>query len=85
MGERLTQCLMEHSKCRACLSNTGHILWCRPLELHSAASCKHNTHKALALALLQLPIHGHAAQTALNGPDNVTDLTIGAKGRTSDH
>lgn len=36
---------------------------------------------ALDLALLQLPIHGHAAQTALNGPYNVTDLTIGDRAR----
>ena len=70
LGERLTKCLMKQSKCRACLSNTGHILWC-PLESHSIASRKHSTHKALDLVLLQLPIHGHAAQTALNGPDNV--------------
>jgi len=71
----LPDILMKQSN-RAHLNKTKQIM----LLSQSIASRKHSSQNALDLALLQLPtLHGHAAQTALNCPYNVTVLTIAAR------
>jgi len=78
IAKDLPDILMKQSN-RAHLNKTKQIMLCHLLS-QSIASRKHSSQNALDLALLQLPtLHGHAAQTALNCPYNVTVLTIAAR------